>query len=60
MVHDCLRLIVSTWGAMECDMWQLLYNGSLWKECSLYWWSLGRIPLALVVSGNNAPNIGGQ
>ncbi|CAI9543777.1 unnamed protein product [Staurois parvus] len=36
------------------------YIDSQWEECSLHWWSVGRVFLTLVVSGKNVPCIGGQ
>ncbi|CAI9544583.1 unnamed protein product [Staurois parvus] len=34
--------------------------GGQWEECSLHWWSVGRMLLTLEVSGKNAPYIGDQ
>ncbi|CAI9596001.1 unnamed protein product [Staurois parvus] len=36
------------------------YVGSQWEECSLHWWSVGRMSLTLVISGETAPYIGDQ
>ncbi|CAI9586928.1 unnamed protein product [Staurois parvus] len=36
------------------------YIGGQWEECSLHWWSVGRMSLTLVISGKNATYFGDQ
>ena len=36
------------------------YIGGQWEECSLHWWSVGRMSLTLVVSEKNVPYICGH